>query len=432
MSRSASSSYKGYTYQRARLLHLIFCEYYSSNNEQLNSISFCEENLEDIDISITDINGNTEIHLYQEKYLSSDENESLNKDSGLVKVLISHYNNTEITKINYEVVSTSGNIDETLKLKNFKKLIYDNYNNHLIGKFIVLNFCDGNKFKNTNYDDMIELLLCEMMDNDNTYFDNLIDNKIKFTYSQNQTTQKTLTKEEQENINMNKLNNFCHYCNDENNITDLIIYLKKLNIKINNDNTFDKIHNKTLAKIKTILPEFNEMCCRMSNQYNNFYSETLYGLFEMLIVKNLFQTNDKMTIRQLIDNIKDKIANSITNDDRLTIVIYTIKHFIRENKSPIIKNTLYQNDNLALFMINNKMTITKFIREFDKENIDVNNINIRDIIRKITRSVCELKNYNFLDDDKLLGFLYRTHKYIKFTGLTYPSLKGIDDLILNT
>ena len=41
-------------------------------------------------------------------------------------------------------------------------------------------------------------------------------------------------------------------------------------------------------------------------------------------------------------------------------------------------------------------------------------------------------NYIFLDDDKLLGFLYRTHKYIKFTGLTYPSLKGIDDLILNT
>jgi len=139
-----------------------------------------------------------------------------------------------------------------------------------------------------------------------------------------------------------------------------------------------------------------------------------------------------MTIKQLIDIIKDKIANSITNNDRLTIVIYTIKHFIRENKSPIIKNTLYQNDNLALFMINNKMTITKFIREFDKENIDVNNINIRDIIRTITHSICELKNYKFLDDDKLLGFLYRTHKNIKFTGLTYPSLKRIDDLILNT
>ena len=78
------------------------------------------------------------------------------------------------------------------------------------------------------------------------------------------------------------------------------------------------------------------------------------------------------------------------------------------------------------------MTITKFIREFDKENIDVNNINIRDIIRTITHSVCELKNYNFLDDDKLLGFLYRTHKYIKFTGLTYPSLKRIDKLILHS
>jgi len=81
-------------------------------------------------------------------------------------------------------------------------------------------------------------------------------------------------------------------------------------------------------------------------------------------------------------------------------------------------------------MINNKMTITKFIREFDKENIDVNNI--RDIIREIIYSICELKNYKLVDNDKLLGFLYRTHKNIKFTGLTYPSLKRIDALILNT
>lgn len=420
MSRSASSSYKGYTYQRARLLHLIFCEYYSSNNEQLNSISFCEENLEDIDISITDINGNTEIHLYQEKYLSGDENESFIENSGLTKVIISHYNKKEITKINYEVVSLSGNISCSKKLNNFLVLINDNTNNHLIGKFIVLNFCNSNLFSTQeSYKKIITDIKNNILCISN--ITEMINEKIKIT-----------EKDKNENSNRYKLNQFCHYCNDENNITDLIIYLQKINFNIIKNKTFNEIHSETQTKLKNILPEFNKMCSIMSNEYNNFYSETLYGLFEMIIVKNLFQTNDKMTIKQLIDIIKDKITNSTTDNDKLTIVIYTIKHFIRENKSPIIKNTLYQNDNLSLFMINNKMTITKFIREFYKENIDVNNINIRDIIRTITHSICELKNYNFLDDDKLLGFLYRTHKYIKFTGLTYPSLKGIDNLILYT
>jgi len=420
MSRSASSSYKGYTYQRARLLHLIFCEYYSSNNEQLNSISFCEENLEDIDISITDINGNTEIHLYQEKYLSGDENESFIENSGLTKVIISHYNKKEITKINYEVVSLSGNISCSKKLHNFLELINDDTNNNLIGKFIVLNFCNSNLFSTQeSYEKFITDIKNNILCISN--ITEMINEKIKIT-----------EKDKNENSNRYKLNQFCHYCNDENNITDLIIYLQKINFNIIKNKTFNEIHSETQCKLKNILQEFNQMCSRMSNEYNNFYSETLYGLFEMIIVKNLFQTNDKMTIKQLIDIIKDKITNSITNNDRLTIVIYTIKHFIRENKSPIIKNTLYQNDNLALFMISNKITITKFICEFYKEKINVNNINIRDIIRTITHSICELKNYNFLDDDKLLGFLYRTHKHIKFTGLTYPSLKGIDNLILYT
>jgi len=166
----------------------------------------------------------------------------------------------------------------------------------------------------------------------------------------------------------------------------------------------------------------------MSNEYNNFYSETLYGLFEMIIIKNLFQTNDKMTIKQLIDIIKDKITNSTTDNDKLTIVIYTIKYFTRENKYDEIKNKLFENNCLINFMLNNKITITNFICNFDKEKI-VNNANIGDIIRTIIYNICVLKNYKFLDDFKLLGFLYRTHKNIKFTGLKYNSLKGIDKLI---
>jgi hypothetical protein len=418
MSRSASSSYKGYTYQRARLLHLIFCEYYSSNNEQLNSISFCEENLEDIDISITDINGNTEIHLYQEKYLSGDENESFIENSGLTKVIISHYNKKEITKINYEVVSLSGNISCSKKLNNFLELINDDINNPLIGKFIVLNFCNSNLFSTQeSYEKFITDIKNNILCISN--ITEMINERIKIT-----------ERDKNENSNRYRLNKFCHYCNDDTNITDLIIYLQKINFNIIKNKTFNEIHSETHSKLKNILPEFNQMCSRMSNEYNNFYSETLYGLFEMIIVKNLFQTNDKMTIKQLIDIIKDKITNSITNDDRLTIVIYTIKHFIRENKYDEIKNKLFDNNCLINFMLNNKITITKFICNFDNEKI-INNTNIGDIIRTIIYNICILKNYKFLDDVKLLGFLYRTHKNIKFTGLKYNSLKGIDNL-LNT
>jgi len=79
-------------------------------------------------------------------------------------------------------------------------------------------------------------------------------------------------------------------------------------------------------------------------------------------------------------------------------------------------------------MLNNKITITKFICNFDNEKI-VNNGNSGDIIRTIIYNICILKNYKFVDDVQLLGFLYRTHKNIKFTGLKYNSLKGLDNLI---
>jgi len=423
MSRSASSSYKGYTYQRARLLHLIFCEYYTSNDEQLNNnITFCEENLEDIDISITDNNGDTEIHLYQEKYLSGDENESFVENSGLTKVIISHYNNNEeITKINYEVVSLSGTIYCSKKLNNFLKLIKDDTNNYLIGKFIVLNFCNSKLFSRQENNEEFLTVIKNNLNIEN----NIIDEKIKIT-----------ERDKIEKTNRYKLNQFCYYCNDENNITDLIIYLKKINFKIIINKTFNEIHNETLFKLRNILPKFFQMCDNMdnmSNEYKNFYSEILYGLFEMIIVKNLFQTNDKMTIKQLIDTIKNKINNSITNDDKLTIVIYTIKHFIREKKYDEIKCKFFENNYLINFMLNKKITITKFICNFNdqEQNVNIDN-NIRDIIRKIIYEICLLKKYDFFDDVKLLGFLHRTHTKIKFTGLKYNSLKEIDNLILNT
>ena len=35
---------------------------------------------------------------------------------------------------------------------------------------------------------------------------------------------------------------------------------------------FNIIHNETINKIKDILPEFNNICNIMSNEFNNIYS----------------------------------------------------------------------------------------------------------------------------------------------------------------
>jgi hypothetical protein len=414
MGRSASSSYKGYTYQRIRLLNLIFCEYYSSNEDQLNSIFFKEEELEDIDIYKTNIiNGNNEIHLYQEKYLNSNTNESLNINSGLTKVLISHYDNNKITKINYEVISTTGEINKSNKLEFFFKLINDENNNYLIGKFIILNFCNSKLFSNiTNYDKF--LLVIKNKSNNN--FIEIINDKIKYEND-----------DKNKRINIYKLNEFCHYCNNDENISKLLIYLKKIHFSIQHKD-FNSIHNETINKIKNILPEFNNICNIMSNEFNNIYSKTLYGLLNIIIVENLFQNNDKMSIKQLIDILKNIYINGIKDTDKINIVIHTINYFINNDNYNDLYNELFSNNYLTKFIITNKITITTFIK---KINID-NNKNIANLIRNIIYEICYIKKYKYIDDKHLLSFLKRTYKNIKFTGYNYKSLENIDNLIINS
>jgi len=420
MSRSASSSYKGYTYQRARLLYLIFCKYY----DQSNSISFQEENLEDIDFFITTDNGTNQIHLYQEKYYNTDDDESLNIDSGLTKVIISHYDTENITEINYDVVSTSGKTVCTSKLKNFLHLIEDDDNNKLIGKFIALNYCYGNLF---SYQPDYNKFITKLKNNTDPITDNIIDDKIKYKNSDNNNNNANNT-----NTNIYKLKQFCRYCLNDDNINNLIIYLKKIKFFIykNEDNTFINIHKKTIDKLKTILPEFNEMCSEMSNQYNEFYSETLYGLFEMICVKNLFKSNDKMTVQDLINNIKNKINNSTTDNDKLIIIIHTMRHFINNNQYDILNNRLFETNAFVNYILNNKITMTNFICKFNKEG-DVNNEYIQKKIRQTIYDIVLLKKYNLVDDKALLFFLYRSYKTIKFTGNSYKSLKKFDDIIKN-
>jgi hypothetical protein len=453
MSRSAQSSYKGYTYQRARLLNLIFCKYYN-DKEKLNLINFSEEHLEDIDFYIMKENDNVMINLYQGKYLNTNDNESLIESSGLTKVLISHYDNNKINNIYYEVVSTTGKIEFTNRLNFFYNLIKDNNNNNLIGKFICLNYCDGkieNLFKKT-YD--YNIYLQYIKDYKNNDICELINKKfIKINAEKNDTkkiinkskTKKNIIKDPkntedlkittdtekiEDETNINKLKKFCEFCIDMNNTQKLINYLKKINIDITNK-TFDVIHKETIDALKKILPEFNNICTYMSKNYNDFFSETLYGLFEMMIVKNLFLNNNRMTIQTLIDKIKLMIKKSMTDNDKIILVIYTIKHFINENKYDIIKTNLFNNNYIVNFILINKITMSSFIKECCNAKIDDKNKNIQCLVRQIIYQIILNKQYIFVDDNSLLSFLYRTHKNLKLNGSKYNSLKKIDELIIN-
>jgi len=418
--RSATSAYKGYTYQRARLIHLIFCEYY--NEELNNKISFCEENLEDIDFFVKFDTQTTDLHLYQEKHYNTSTSESLTKDSGLTKVIISHFNNKKVKIIKYELMTTSGTISYTNSLQNYVDLLRDNTNKHLIGKYLVLNFCDTqNKFYNKKYQESINYM--------NTYNEEMLKTLVNNTYTDEKVGNST---------NLHKLREFCYYCADQTNIENLITYLNKIIIINNNERTMEHLLNETLTRLKILLPEFEKLTTYMSDQYKEFYCQMLYGLFEMFTVKILFRINEtqlepqKITIQEFVDEIKLLIKNSITEDDKLAILVYTISHFINKKEFDILKNKLFGVDNsLVTHVLKNKITITHFIHELKKQKVEDTN-EIRYIIRDLINDVCKYKAYNYVHkDERLLGFLYRTHKQkiLNLKGYKFPALDKIDNLI---
>ena len=57
------------------------------------------------------------------------------------------------------------------------------------------------------------------------------------------------------------------------------------------------------------------------------------------------------------------------------------------------------------------------------------NHNIQDIVRQIIYKIVILKNYNFVNDIKLLSFLYRSYTTLKLNRKIYKSLQEIDECI---
>jgi hypothetical protein len=325
MSRSADSSYKGYTFQRARLLNLIVCTYFDDDTAK-----FYEEQLEDIDIHTT-ITGGEKVILYQEKYLNTSSNESLTKSSGLTKVIVSHFENNDITQINYDVMSTTGNINISHTLKSLLRMI--KHKNPLIGKFICMNYLTDTKSFPRTYEKIIEYVekyesrkITEAIEK--------LDKSLSNELEKNKNGEKAI--EESEKILTNKetlirIVKFCEFCNDPNNNELLLNYLGKLNVIITKG-TFNDVHNKTLDIIKTKLPELNDVFNYMKHEYNDMYSNVVYGMFEMMSIKNLFDCKKSpLTMKTLKERIVETL-NSVYSEENISdLVVYTLRHVRAHN-----------------------------------------------------------------------------------------------------
>ena len=416
LTRSATASYKGYTFQRARALNLILTKYCKNgiDHESLNRIYFQEENHEDIDFFEKRDGNGTVLTLYQEKYRENNTNESLTIDSGLSKVIVSHFdkNASELREINYEVFSVSGKINKSKSILYFEKLLHDNTYNTLIGRFFIINYLAEKK-----------------LDYSKSYHDNI---KVIEEYD----VDKLIKKPFQGSI---QITEFCKYCYDDRNINSLIEYLKKLKICISN-NDFSKIHNETISKLKELLPEFNSMYNKMSTEYTESFSYILYGLFESNLINNLFDKNEEKSIRQLIDEIKKTINATIdlNSSDIVTLLSHTISHFHnRENGEDLkdLENNLISNEIITDYILKNKITCKKFLLNMintGRSNPADNRWNcyIGIIMRKLLYQICRKLNYNSMEDKKLTGFISRSHnKKQNYVGKNQSSLNELDKYI---
>lgn len=113
----------------------------------------------------------------------------------------------------------------------------------------------------------------------------------------------------------------------------------KLNISINNETYFSKLHRIIIEKDKEI--------------------------------ENLLNKIDNLITESTCENSKKK--NSIDSNNNNDLSIYKIKSEKLENEVSTIKNKLKESENTNLFLINEKITINKLLSEKNKIIDDLNN-----------------------------------------------------------
>ena len=402
------------------------------------------------------------------------KNESFTTDCGLLKVLISHFNNEKINKIYYEYYFDNNENNEdkiTTRLYLFNKIKDDNEKSHLIGKYILcilfdkINITNKKNIIDDNYDTYID----EINKVDNDILKNEINNRIceffidkikkdhnNFEDIKNKLKIKILKKinncndiESMEKIIFGYFNskkiNYCAKTKKSNdyNVCEFLLLCYNHDVKIKNyicnkikltqGKSHFQIINDTLNLIKINLPDFDEIYKKfvMSEKNKEIKSEIICGLFLYFATNNLFNNNKEIILIDFINKIKNKINEQTNELDEINILMYYLQNTLNNNY-------IHQSNNVINY-ITNSIIIDKKI-DFDNFIIKLINHNkLNDFKKKfigeITQNILIKMNNNFdfdFYDDDVIGFLYRMKKKkIKLNGNNYKSLKSITNNIKN-
>ncbi|ATZ81270.1 hypothetical protein BMW23_1227 [Bodo saltans virus] len=385
MSRDATKSMNGYSYQR--LYALYFVTNYYDNNNGITMLK--EEGDEDVDLFIDDNNK----EVTQIKYYDSNKKESLAQGTGIFKVIESNIKNKTLNKINMYVYQKN-NTPYTEIIKLWDDAIKNN--NNVIIKYII-----------------------------HTYMHYYIKSNIKCD-----SKDKKICKEKNCNcdfciLDMYKLEN--PISQDDEDI------IKKMSLKIKN-NIFED-YNKNEDDWLLFFKKFNFLDGKSIDELEKNINDNL---------KKIYVNDDKIIKENIdikIDLLRCKIYNSLMTNGFDGNKKINIKTFLDGIKNETKKVLLYKNDELVNSFyiafnteLNNQKNNIDYIHDMFyktlKESIEMNIINNKEFIKSNLYNLYTVRNNDKLnkkqkrDINLIISYIYLTTFVLRKDELEY------DDIII--
>lgn len=474
--RNADKSGRGFAFQRLRLIHLIFTEY--KDRQDFNNISVKEEDMEDICFTInekkqnlndnsdhtTEINDDFEINndieikydndkyisieesvnkkiLYQEKYGKMTESITITEKemSGIMKVILSHYNNHNNIEALYFEVSHDINVFNDYyypRMKLFRKLKEENIESAIKVLLCFTTHTKINEFNDkSNVDDhynkICDWLLNQSIEELGNVFVIEMTNKInnliykidciekkQISKNNNKEKSKDFSNEKNNDDDKETLKNqkskldylqnwlkFVKYIKNLENLENIKNFVQKINIiegKSYKD-TLNEIHEK--IKDTKEFKQFIKISDKyqVSKKYEDFHSECIYGLLNNEFIDNLFEDNKEIKLCDLFKKIVDKIKSCKNPNDIMILILDAYDQII-------ITDNNNNNNNLKIVEVIADLSIR------NGENISYSAYTIYKLsnnyvlLAKIFNSIIIRIKYNVLLDKDLISFANRVYK----------------------
>ena len=419
----------------SRVILIDFCSkhclkhiFSKSNEKNVMDFIIRQEGDEDFDIITKYYNGNEEKNTYQIKFNNGNELYLLNKNGknnnndGLTKVILCHYKDyldKGICNIYFKIYSRDKNLTLPKKIHFLKRLLCDNDNNYLLGKYLSINYSQTNAFKyeyNKDYEYIIQNIRDKDYNEISLSIDELDDNKYK------------------------SLKDFCYFCMKESNHNHILDYFNKIHFEdvIYIDN-YKNFKEGTINELNNYLPKFFECFSNFSNfsnDYKSVNSNFLYYLFQSKFNENIINNENELSLTSMINEFKNYLSSIQNDEDRINVVFNTISYFIHKSSnhnnwidseeteltkimySDFIKLLIYQGITINEF-INKMINIEKKRRErqnIKKDTTEYINEELcrkkyseemNNIVLKFLRKMIYKHEYDFTSDKSLFNLLIR-------------------------